>query len=394
MGLAIGSGRARETMIFGTVRGRSVRAVLTHDPTGFERLTIEVEADRAIAADLRLVMDLRFGTVIDGSDELGLALFDATIRELRLFPRNQETPNGTIGLVDRSIRIEHYGSVDLETVADLVARSVAIAERTRSVPNGIPAVLYDTAFEKGLEDVRERSMRMLLVRYPKSVEAERAIERGLAEDNLRLRFLAASLAGERGDPVVQEIVFSDFAPDDIKKTALAHLVGRFDRAAATALLARVLEAPFQGVLHTEAVHHLTEVQGENAGRVLVDLVPRVFGVGARAIAVQLAAYPIEEVERCLLRLIEERDEETSAAAAGALRQIGTSVSIPVLRSVVDRRFASTELRDVARQAIRAIRGRIPATDVGQLALAAPDGDEGHLSVADEGGGLSAIEDPE
>jgi HEAT repeat protein len=386
-GLALSAWWWRETALRGVIDGRAIAIAIEHHDEGEPRFTVEVGGDEAIPSDLRLLVDLGTGAVIEGDEELGLTLLEANIRDFR-------EERGTIGVRSRTIRLDRFGSFDRETMTRLLERARTIAELSKGIARGVPAVLFESAFDaEAPPDVRHRSARFLLRRHASSSEAKEAIDLGLGSSDPRLRFLVACHAGERGEGAAESIIFTKTVPDDLRRTALDHLMmNRLDLEAATRLLSAVLEARSASILHEHAVWWMVEKHRAAAPAFLIALAPKVDGAAARAIARSLGRFtPGQEIERCLIRLAEAHDESVAAEAARALGAVGGALALPALRSLLDRSSASSELRSTAQDALRGVRARIPGDAIGQLAIARAT-DDGRLSVAPEQGALAVPTD--
>jgi hypothetical protein len=96
-------------------------------------------------------------------------------------------------------------------------------------------------------------------------------------------------------------------------------------------------------------------------------------------ALRVAGSPV--AEEALVRALLVWEPNVRCAAVRAQAHIGHLASLAPLHALIEKSTTSPELASDARQAIAAIRSRIPGASPGQVSLAA--GEQGRLAIASD-----------
>lgn len=264
-------------------------------------------------------------------------------------------------------------------LATLLARSHDVPERLLANVRG-----------ERLPMLRNRSLRWLVERFPGTEPTRRAAELAVVELSTPMRLVAATALGPAGLCFLRELVDDPHLRPEVRAEALERWIDGLDPAA----LSEGLEVC---LTHAPAgLGDLSRAAARLAGR----------GVTQATIGrlVQLAllepaelASPIVEgltrsgaplAETALLALLDRAQAPLRRRVIEALREVGTLQAVEPLRQLASARGG--EHRALARDAVKAIQGRLSVAGRGALSIAAGGRtDGGALSLAsDARGGLS------
>jgi HEAT repeat protein len=272
--------------------------------------------------------------------------------------------------------------------------------------------------------VRARSLELLIERWPQAAQTRAACERALGDADDGVRVLAAATLGERGDPVLLELIGKMEARDEHLERAIESVGPRMSvevgltaveraldarrrRVARAALLALGPHLPVDramavirralGLAHEDvaetAITVLGRVRGREAVAALTSLV-RGQHFGASIYAVRaLGVLGAPGAEPVLLERLSSGSNDMVRAVVDALATCGTAAAVEPLRGVIEGHQNALEgpVRNAAERAIELIQARLTNALPGQLSLA--DASPGELSVVADAAGELSVADP-
>ena len=312
---------------------------------------------------------------------------------------------GETTVTDSKIVLESDASWEDADIQGLTNLVVSLAERLALPVSSMAHKLAVNALTDSVPEVRKRNLECFftasaesgsllaaLVRpHPLKEATAESAQAALTAADPRLRLIGGMLVGEEaGFAALKGLVEEDSIPAEMRAQAMIALASHFARERvepilATALLAGsapLVQAAVQSVGATRAVRLTGSVcaLAETAGTQL-----------QLEIAKALGALADPEAETTLLSLLGRGEDEVRIAAAQALGRAGTVRAVEPLLLV-----KNGLLRDVktpARQAARAIQGRLGNAEAGSLSVVEQEDNKGALSLASEGGALSLANPP-
>ena len=270
-----------------------------------------------------------------------------------------------------------------ERLPDALRAALAIAGRLRLPAGGIPARIAENLRHEPLANVRLRCLRSLIREFPAHPATRDALLAARQDPNARVRLQAGIALGPEGAPVLLDLTsdpddstsaqaveaLADHLPPERLQSILLRaaddLRGRTAVACADALGWRKVAGAVETLI--------TVLRGKDPGRW-----SPAAAAAAAAAARALGEIGLPEVEPPLLDALRCRSPEVQVAAAEALGLAGTVRAVPLLREAEE--GGDAELCRAVRQAVAAIRSRLPGAEGGRLSLAG-NGNAGRLSLA-------------
>jgi hypothetical protein len=346
------------------------------------------------------------GPVIDTGDPLfdmelrvrglpgaALAMLDRTARLAALTRMRVLGPGWALLTPETSdenvIRLERRGRVlDTGQLVDAVrglrqmAAAMSLGDRT------IAQALAEHAADD-IVPLRRRNLALLVELFePGGAVVRHACAHGLADTDVDVRLIAASVLRVEAGPVLDAILFDETESAKRRIEAL-HLRLRTRIQDVAPVLMRALESPC-GPLRLEAIAAIRMRHWTPARERLVELAKDADTAEAVAIARALAAIGDASTEPILLRWLASEEVELRLAAVHALARVGTAASVENLLALADGLLLRPSLRVAARDALRAVRSRLGPADAGRLSLVELEDEAGALSVTDDAAGNLSI----
>ena len=242
------------------------------------------------------------------------------------------------------------------TPEECLAKALRLGERLLAVR--LEERIAEVAKTDPLADVRRAAIATLLEAHPRAVLTRETLEAACADDDPRVRLIAAvGLGVTAGKRTLLGLASRTNVPDEVSARAVKELRSHLPEGQARDVLGAALR---ERRLETAAACLDTLSRSGPNG----DVIARVLSLEAGALAL---------------------------AAARALGRCGTVAHIALLREVEARAPKDTQLRKAARDAVAVIRGRLIGADEGQVSLAGDDA--GQVSLTrDDGGRMSLAED--
>lgn len=345
--------------------------------------------------------------VVFGEDILtGDARFDDRVlvggpAQAALAVLNQEARSRVMALVedgrgeveDGLVSVRLRGRVmDIATLEQLVAEVAGVASALTPRDFDFPQALARNAGADGLPQVRMRNLEKLLSAFPQSEPAREAAARALAEPDARLRLRAAmALSGSsEALPVLAALVGDPSAETGLRLDALRTLASGWPYREVSPSVAAALgsgEEPLQ----REALSLLGHEKDLSLYEQAVQLGSRSSDALACQLARTLGQLGDARAQRALLLLLSRSASEVKAAAAAALGEVGTVEAVEALLPLSRGLLKGGEVKEAAREAIRAIQGRIAGAGAGHVSLAATAAESGAVSLAAPAGAVSLSE---
>lgn len=311
----------------------------------------------------------------------------------------------TKGLVSEGTVKFEATRVTGEKIVKLVRATVHIAEQLAIPSEATLQALAENALTDPNPEVRLRDLECLSAllcsptrrdRYAPldgdctlTKETARVAQAALSEQDPRLRLVGAMLVGkEEGFAVLKELAESNSTPADLRARAVATLSARFPWERVAPTIAIALASRSESVLEAAILAVGQARDAELVGRVCA-LATSAGKKLPLAIVKTLEALERPEAEPTLLKLLTHKSDEVGAGAAKALERVGTVRAVELLL-LVEKSQVTLELKTAAREAVRAIQGRIGPAEAGRLSLGEQRDNQGALSIAAEGGGLSLV----
>jgi hypothetical protein len=209
---------------------------------------------------------------------------------------------------------------DERQLEKIVRDLLALAERLRDQDAEIPDRLARNVAKDPVDGVRLANLRTLQSEFPDAKLTRNVSQSALEDEAPVVRLAAADFLGEPGLPTLRDLVLGD----------------------------PIIDA----------------------------------GVRSEALRLLLERAPQQTVLPVLIRLLGSEDADAAVAAASALGRVGTVAAVAPLRATIDGALTSSELKHVAREAIKAIQARLMGAESGQLGLAEAPTAQGQLTVSD------------
>jgi HEAT repeat protein len=315
---------------------------------------------------------------ISGPGRLVSALLDAETRRLMI-----SLGSGRLKISDGQVRAE----MAVEQAPRLLPLLLDIAKRLAR-PLGVAERLAENVLNDPITEVRLRNLVLLLREAPRDPKTVATLRVACADQNTWIRLRAAGALGAEGHAVLAELTESE--QDAVSEEAVL-LLGR------NLTLQRTREILAQAV---DQHHHRTARAclepislGGNAEDVemLANVMAVQDGELAAAAAQALKTLGSPAAEPSLILALQRKQEDLQVAAAIALGRLGSAAAVLPLKEAAASARRSA-LRKAAREAVAEIQSRLLGATPGQLSLSGTDA--GNLSLAQaEGGELSLATDP-
>lgn len=321
-----------------------------------------------------------------GSELMARALLDDETRELVL----ELVEGGNSALMDGEL----IGDNDKEEAWSVlltdrrIRRMVRLAERLRAPPDGPSKRIAELAVHERNAAVRHRCLLSLSV-FDEACAREVA-PRVLSDESHDVRLVAAEIVGPSARPVLEALLTDLAAPDEVRGTALARLSELADR---EELIMWIQEYADQ---HSPAVARAsmrTAVQLE-----LSEVVPTIallVQASRPALAVEAVASLGElggtDAQRHVIDALTSDRDRIARAACRTLGRVGTIDAVEPLLASSKGMLRDPTLKQLAREAVKAIQARAEGGSGGQLSVVATESD-GAVSVAEDAGALGIVEE--
>ncbi|MBI3268182.1 MAG: HEAT repeat domain-containing protein [Planctomycetes bacterium] len=326
--------------------------------------------------------------LVSGLQAESLAVLDERTRPmlLQFLKQGGKLEGGTLSLErPETIKEPRALAWNVQAVVEL-ARALSIKKQE------VPDRLLRNATQDPEPGVRRRNLEALLTGFAGSVEARSACEAALREKNPAIRLLAIQGLGEAGWTAAQELVEAADVPLELRAEALGHLVEVLPNERLLPIVERALAsrweplvcpalAGFRRLRHPPAFESLEARAREAQHPATVTALAEALGehYGARA-------------QAALLGLLRHESFAPRVAAARWLGRVGDVGAVePLLACAQAAPLLGGELRGAARDAVKAIQGRLSGAEGGCLTLAESGGETGALSMVRPAGDLSLVE---
>ena len=276
-------------------------------------------------------------------------------------------------------------------LATLVRHTLAVIAtlpRASDVTGALIADLRDDP-EPG---VRSHCLAALLADAPDDPRTPSALDTALADPSDAVRVAAARAVGERGLPVLREIIAREDSEEQIAARAIAVLGRRLTSDQTLAILDAALRAG-RGTVALSAIEVLGRIGDESACRRLRALLNDADAALAVAAVDALGLVHSTAVEEELQRALSSPSLAVRDAAIGALGRVGRLASIEPLRALIEATKTVPNSIFAARQAIAAIQARLTGASPGQVSLAESASGDLSLVEGDASGRLSLPREP-
>jgi hypothetical protein len=262
--------------------------------------------------------------------------------------------------------------------------------------------LLETALsETELAPVRGRALAALRLKKSDSAAAQQAQARLLASTDPEVWLHAGIALGPAGGQLLERLLADQAFDSQHRSDAVEPLARTLSREAAVIRLARLLEDR-SGLVRSAALRAL-------AARKIappLEVIEGAIGPGSpellEAASALISSVATRGGSRLLIDVVERFWDEGWARPGplvGCLDAVGDSggtADIEPLLAIVDRAngvdpgLGSGAIRIAAERSIATLQARLGMAQAGGLSLAAPTGDQGGLSLADQGGQLELI----
>jgi HEAT repeat protein len=256
----------------------------------------------------------------------------------------------------------------------------------------LPAALGDVASGDPIAGVRTHCLSQLITEAADHPATAALLEAALADPSDAVRVVAAAALGERGVPVLREILVRT----DSEEEPAARAVGLLGRSLSVEQVFAILDSALghgRRLVAAAAVEQLARAGGAPECQRLQALLCG-DDVGLAAVAADaLAEAPSTVAEPVLLSALDTALLRVRPAIARALGRVGGVATLRELHTMLERSDPGPDLAAASRQAIAAIQARLPGAAAGQVSLA--ESTSGALSLAeqDAGGRLSLPHKP-
>jgi HEAT repeat protein len=339
--------------------------------------------------------------VFTGEDVLlGDKLFDEVVHvtgqeEVAVAVLGREARSAVMRLVceldgkvkDGCVQLERKGVMRPESeLGDALRALVSVAQCL--VLDSVSGALRANALQDPDPGTRLRNLQLLVEKFSGAQDTNRALEGALLDPAAEIRLLAAARIGSaRALPVLAALVEDRAAAEEVRVAALEKLLAQFDYPKAAPSVAAALAA--QGDrLRRAALSGIAVACDASFLQTIIALAAGAPGPVAEAAAKALGNFGDARAESVLLQLLKRDSVEVQRAAAAALGLVGTVRAVEPLLLLTQGLLADARCKELARDAVRRIQGRLGDAAAGQLSLTEHADQAGGLSVAPGGGELS------
>lgn len=267
------------------------------------------------------------------------------------------------------------------------------------VPPDLLAGLEKSALTDPAPSIRQRSLELLLTRFPSAPETHRIALAALGDAEPMIRLRAALFLGEEARPELAALASSESLPAEVRAEAVRN-AGLLEREAAATIVRGAL-TDRRELVRNSAIITVGKLKLANCNDRLAVLVRRSPPALQLTIVEAAAATEDESAETPLLAALEGEAQDVKLAAVRALARVGSIRSVEPLLAMRGSQLLAGELGPAAGAAVIAIQARLAGAGAGQLALTENTGGEisfpgaeaGALSVPNaESGSLTLPED--
>lgn len=335
---------------------------------------------------------------IQASERQALAVMSYATRQTVLDLLKQ----GSASVSDSKVVFESDASWEDADIQGLAHLAVNLTERLALPVKATAYALAANALTDPVPEVRKRNLDCLFASlsswghsslfgdfahaHPQKEEMAQAARAALADVDPRLRLLGAMLVGdEAGFAVLKELVENGAIPAELRARATLALASQFQWERVEPIVAIALTSG-SAPLQEAAVLSVGAVRAVRLTERVCALAPAASMPLQIAIATTLGELGNPKAEPTLLELLGHSSDEVRIAAAQALGQAGTIRAVEPLLLVKNKLLR--DVKTTARQAARAIQGRLGNVEAGCLSVVEHQDGQGALSLASEGGRLS------
>lgn len=338
---------------------------------------------------------------IEGDEQRILAVMSHPARQavLELLKLGETT------VTDSKIVMESDASWEDADIRGLTSLVVSLAERLALPVSAMAHKLAANALTDPIPEVRKRNLECfftasalsdsllaaLVHSHPLKEATADSAQAALTAADPRLRLIGGMLVGEEaGFAALTGLVEQDSVPAEVRAQAMAALAAQFARERVEPILATALLAA-SAPLVTAAVQSVGAARAVGLTGSVCALAETASAPLQIEIAKALGALASPDAEPTLLRLLGSNEDEVRIAAAQALGQAGTVRAVEPLLLV--KNGLLRDVKTAARQAARAIQGRLGNAEAGRLSVVEQEDNKGALSLTSEGGELSLANPP-
>ena len=271
--------------------------------------------------------------------------------------------------------------------------TVDLARQLARPPSEAAKRLAHNAQNDPVPDVRLTNLKTLAARYPESKELKNTAIKALKEESPAIRLVAGRHAGSQGYRVLLELAGSTEIPEPIRMEAI-HLmsIGKASKKESVAVLRNILkDHSSTQAIRLAAIDGLGNRFDRGCLDLLVEQLAYSDEVLTPAIARALGKIDHPESETHLLRMLVFKHPETQRIASQWLGEIGSIKAVEPLLLCTEG-DADRQTKKAAREAIAMIQSRLGDVDAGSLSLISTPEGEGALSMAEQAGQLSEVDE--
>jgi hypothetical protein len=236
--------------------------------------------------------------------------------------------------------------VEPDTVSMACERLAAVAARLTSSLD-LAAALASNATGDPCPATRLLNLRAFVRDHRKSACARSTLLAALHDPALSVRLDAALALGREGRELLLDLASRSNTREDVAIRALGGLDAEVEPEPLMAIIERTLN------------------RRPDVARAAIDA---------------LARSPDGRAEPTLLRALASHDPIVRVVAAKALGHLGSVTTVPLLRAAIEADLLNLGFRDVAQEAIAAIKSRLHGASPGQVSLA--EGETGQVSLTE------------
>jgi HEAT repeat protein len=284
---------------------------------------------------------------------------------------------GGIEVVDGEVRFKVPDRPgDVRGIADLIRFTVSVAQACR-LQESVPDALARNVEADPEAGVRRSSLELLIQHHPEASATTAATRKAMDDPDPEIRLLAAtSDKGMYGHAALERLIESD-VDEGVRARALAELARSYGTAVSpTVRKALHAQAPAVRRSAIDAVALLHDLEALPNLCALLPSDPCAADC-ARALWVLGDA----RGEAALLQFLAQGETPVQTAAAKALGACGTIKAVEPLLEHARGLLLPGDLKEAARDAVRAIQSRLGDVEAGRLALAEPMAEQGALSIS-------------
>ncbi|HEY3450725.1 MAG TPA: hypothetical protein VGK67_30490 [Myxococcales bacterium] len=313
---------------------------------------------------------------IHGPEDLALAALGAEARKLLPgFVRG----GGTVH--DGEVVLQLNGELNEAAALEGAVTSALAIARALAV-DSVPAALLTNASKDPSPGVRRLNLAALAEKHAASGEARRGLEAGLADPDVEVRLLAARHleASVAVQQVLEKIADDASTVEAARASALDRMAEIFPYSVVAPFVARSLAKDAGAARQAAAIR----AAGKAKDAAQLETLLAMTGAQGLGLGVELAKAFAEfegaQAEKGLIALLGHPEPAVRRLAAVGLSKVGSVKAVEPLLPLAEGVLAASEVKDAARDAVRAIQARLGDAGAGRLSVVDERAGEGGLSV--------------